>query len=122
MKIAFYGHFGALNTGNESTLIAMLSSLRSRLPDSDFYCICTNPDAVIARDGIDAVPITTSAARVWNRQARLDSPVRTAFIGVSAELKQYVRAFKTLKGTDMLIIPGTGLLTDAYGVAELGAV
>ena len=36
------------------------------------------------------------------------------------ELKQYGRAFKELKGADMLIVPGTGLLTDAYGFSSWG--
>jgi polysaccharide pyruvyl transferase WcaK-like protein len=36
------------------------------------------------------------------------------------ELRQYVRAFRILDGTDMLIVPGTGLLTDAYGLSSWG--
>ena len=43
-----------------------------------------------------------------------------ACLGVAAELRQYVRAFRKLKGTDMLIVPGTGLLTDAYGLSNWG--
>jgi polysaccharide pyruvyl transferase WcaK-like protein len=42
------------------------------------------------------------------------------FLSVPSELWRYVRAYKTLKGTDMLIIPGTGLLTDAYGLQHWG--
>ena len=33
MKISFFGHFGTLNTGNESTLIAILTRLRAIFPD-----------------------------------------------------------------------------------------
>ena len=43
-----------------------------------------------------------------------------AFVGVGAELRQYVRAFRELKGTDMVIVPGTGLLTDAFGLSDWG--
>ena len=43
-----------------------------------------------------------------------------ALVAVRGELRQYVRAFRQLKGTDMLIVPGTGILTDAYGLAQWG--
>jgi polysaccharide pyruvyl transferase WcaK-like protein len=43
-----------------------------------------------------------------------------AFVGVGAELRQYARAFRMLRGTDMLIVSGTGLLTDAYGLHHWG--
>ena len=120
MKISFFGHFGTLNSGNESTFIAILSRLRLLSPDCDFCCICTNPESVVARDGIEAVPISTREVRIWNRQTRLDKRLKMAFIGVRQELWQYIRAYNTLKGTDMLIVPGTGLLTDAYGLSAWG--
>jgi polysaccharide pyruvyl transferase WcaK-like protein len=120
MKIAFYGHFGSLNSGNESTLLAILARLRSIYPDCDFCCICSNPESVVASHGIEAIPISRRVARIWDRQARFGSRLRMVFIGISEELKDYVRAFRTLKGTDMLIIPGTGLLTDAYGLSPWG--
>ena len=41
-------------------------------------------------------------------------------IGLSEEIGEYLRAFRTLKGIDTLIIPGTGLLTDAYGLTVWG--
>jgi polysaccharide pyruvyl transferase WcaK-like protein len=120
MKIGFFGHFGTLNTGNESTLVAILSHLRSLFPDGEFCCICTNPEVVTARDGIEAVPISSRDVRIWDRESRLDRRIRTAFVGMREEVKEYSRAFRTLKGTDMLIIPGTGLLTDAFGLSAWG--
>jgi polysaccharide pyruvyl transferase WcaK-like protein len=120
MRISFFGHFGSPNTGNESTLLAILSRLRYLSPDCEFCCICTNPKSVVARDGIEAVPINSRVVRTRNREGRLHRHLRRAFVGGSEELWQYVRAFRTLKGTDMLIIPGTGLLTDAYGLFGWG--
>jgi polysaccharide pyruvyl transferase WcaK-like protein len=120
MKVSFFGHFGSSNSGNESTLIAILSRLRAFSPESEFFCICLNPEVVAARDGIDAVQITTKVARIWDRDVPLVRRVPKAFVGVGAELGQYARAFRKLKGTDMLIVPGTGLLTDAYGLSNWG--
>jgi polysaccharide pyruvyl transferase WcaK-like protein len=120
MKVSFFGHFGSGNTGNESTFIAVLAHLRSLSPEGEFSCICLNPGAVAARDRIDAVPITTRVARIWDRDVPLARRVPMAFVGVGAEARQYARAFRNLRGTDVLIVPGTGLLTDAYGLSNWG--
>ena len=120
MKISFFGHFGTLNTGNESTLLAILFQLHRRHPGYGVCCVCTNPNVVVARYGIEAVPISTRAARLWDRQARPARRLATAFIAACAEVGQYFRAFKTLGGTDVLLIPGTGVLTDAYGLFDWG--
>ena len=120
MKISIFGHFGSSNWGNESTLRAMLSHLRILFPDCELCCICTNPDVVAVRDGIEAVPISTRVGRIRVGQGRIDQRMRVAFVGVGEELRQYVRAFRKLKRTDVLIIPGTGLLTDAYGLSGWG--
>ena len=118
LKLTFFGNFGSANSGNESTLIAILARLRSISPDTEFQCICPNPEAVVARDGIEAVAITTRVARIWDRDIPLTRRVPTAFVGVFGELQQYARAFSKLKGTDTLIVPGTGLLTDAFGLSN----
>jgi polysaccharide pyruvyl transferase WcaK-like protein len=120
LKVSFYGHFGSANSGNESTLLAILSRLRSLSPESEFLCICTNPAVVVARDGIEAAPITTRVQRIWDGEVPLVKRVPMAFVGVGAELRQYARAFRKLKGTDLLIVPGTGVLTDAFGLAHWG--
>jgi len=39
--------------------------------------------------------------------------LRRIFVLPPAELLDWVRAYRTLKGIDLLIVPGTGLLTDA---------
>ena len=120
LNVSFFGHFGSSNSGNESTLLAILAHVRSLAPGSTFRCICLNPESVAARDGIEGVQITTRAARIWDRDVPLARRVPMAFVGLGAELRQYARAFRTLKGTDMFIVPGTGLLTDAYGLSNWG--
>jgi polysaccharide pyruvyl transferase WcaK-like protein len=118
-KVSFFGHFGTPNPGNEGTLLAIVSRLRARSPDGQFRCICCYPEAVAAREGIEAIAITTRS-RIWDREIPLARRVPMAFAGLGAELLQYVRAFRELKGTDMLIVPGTGLVTDAFGLLTWG--
>jgi polysaccharide pyruvyl transferase WcaK-like protein len=114
VKISFFGHFGTPNTGNESTLLAILSRLRSIFPDAEFCCICTFPQSVTLRNGIDAVPISTRTVRLWDRDRPLYMRLAMAPFGIALELGQWIRAFRMLKGSAMLVVPGTGLLTDAF--------
>lgn len=120
VKISFFGNFGSANTGNESVLLAIISRLRVLYPTGDFRCICSNPEAVTARYGIQAVAFSTSEARLWDRNLPMIRRACMAFAALAAELGQFIRAFRILRGTDMLIVPGTGLLTDAHGIHGWG--
>ena len=119
-KIAFFGHFGCGNFGNECTLQAMLYSLRQLAPDAEFNCICTGPGAVATTYNINTVSsrdIVVKLRAIHNPLAKLG---RKLFVGIPSELYRWLKGFKTLQGTDALIIPGTGLLTDAYTLLNWG--
>ena len=119
-SISFFGHFGTMNFGNEATLLAIVSRLRLLFPNCRFCCICTRPENVISTHGIHAVPHTVRSVRIWDRQIPLGKRARMAFLGLSEEVREYIRAWRVLKGTDMFVIPGTGLLTDAFGLSGWG--
>jgi polysaccharide pyruvyl transferase WcaK-like protein len=119
-RICFFGHFGSPNFGNEITLQTILYHLRCRLPKANVACICTGPEALEATQKIETVPISRTFVKRGRLRTRLARFLRGVFIGVPSELCRWLDAFKTLKATDMLIIPGTGLLTDAYGLSGWG--
>ena len=123
-KISFFGHFGTTNLGNEATLLAMVSRLPLLFPSCELCCICTYPENVIATHEIEAVPHTVRSVRIWDRQVPLGKRLRMATLGLSEEVREHIRAWKSLKGTDMLIIPGTGLLrtrlVSRAGVRSMG--
>jgi polysaccharide pyruvyl transferase WcaK-like protein len=119
-KICFFGHFGSPNFGNEITLQTILHHLRRCLPEAKIACICTGPEALRATEKIETIPISRTFVHSERRRTRLGRWLRRIFIGVPSELYRFLEGFKTLKGTDMLIIPGTGLLTDAYGLSGWG--
>jgi polysaccharide pyruvyl transferase WcaK-like protein len=118
-KISFFGHFGSNNFGNEGTLEAILWNLRRLLPEAEFTCICTDPTSAAGIHNIKASAIShpLKGSRLKNRIARLLGRV---FLRIPRELYHWWEAFARLKGTDALIIPGTGLLTDAFGVLSWG--
>ena len=119
-KIALFGHFGAGNFGNESTLWAMLYHLRRLLPNADLRCICTAPERVAALYDISTVASREAVVKPWSIRNPVARWIRKVAIGLPSELYRWVKGFQTLRGTDALIVPGTGLLTDAYTVFYWG--
>ncbi|TLY12971.1 MAG: hypothetical protein E6K86_10725, partial [Thaumarchaeota archaeon] len=113
LKISLFGNFGQGNLGNDCTLQAILYNLRQRRPDVELNCICTGPEAIATIHNIAAVPIhdifVTPGLLSSNPLARF---LRKVFIGIPHELYRWLKAFNTLKGTDMFIVPGTQFLSD----------
>src|SRR5712691_6471544 len=119
-KIAFYGLFGQQNWGNECTLQAIIYNARRYLPDAELRCFCTGPHETLLRHNIPAFPISnrfahgypTTSGTPARRKHPLARFLRALFIRIPMELLDWMRAFKSLRGFDMLVVPGTGLLTD----------
>jgi polysaccharide pyruvyl transferase WcaK-like protein len=117
-KIAFFGlfggdNFGGYNFGNEGTLQAILYNLRRLAPDAEFNCICTGPGAVATAYNISAVPSRDVVVKPWASHNPLARLARKVLVGIPSELYRWLECLKTLRRTDALIVPGTGLLTDA---------
>jgi polysaccharide pyruvyl transferase WcaK-like protein len=112
MKISFFGNFGQGNVGNESTLQAILYNLRQHSPDAEVNCICTGPEATATTHNIGAVPIHDIFVPGLLRKNPLARFLRKVFIGIPSELYRWLKAFNTLEGTDMFIVPGTQFLSD----------
>ena len=119
-KICFFGHFGSSNFGNEITLQTVLYHVRRLLPKAEVACICTGPEALAATQKIETIPIRRVIVRPSNPRTRFGRLLRKIFIEIPTEPCRWLDAFRTLKGVKMLVIPGTGLLTDAYGLLEWG--
>src|SRR5262245_56212271 len=118
-KIAFFGHFDSTNFGNESTLQTILHHLRHYQPDAEVTCISTGP--VVATHQIEAIPISENLLfKSWLPRNPLLRLVRRVFIGIPSEPWRWIKGLISLRRTDTLIIPGTGLLSDASGLTGWG--
>lgn len=115
-KIAFFGHFNSTNFGNAITLQAILHRFRGAGPHPEMFCISTGPEAAAATHQIEAVPIAEALFGSWAPR----SPVVRLLIGIPSEPYRWVKGFLMLKHTRALIVPGTGLLSDAYGIRSWG--
>jgi hypothetical protein len=59
---------------------------------------------------------------LWLRGNPAARFLRKIIIGIPSELYRWLAAIRILKGMDMFIVPGTGLLTDAYGLTPWGPI
>ena len=120
--ISFFGNFGMQNFGNECTLQAILHNMTRFLPEARANCICTDPQDASARHGIPAVLMSYRCARVLpstGARAR-ESPallrwLRRVLIRLPLEGIEWIKAFRALKDTRMLVMTGTGMLGD-FGI------
>jgi polysaccharide pyruvyl transferase WcaK-like protein len=119
-RICFFGHFGSSNFGNEITLQTVLHHVRSRLPGVQVACICTEPENLAATQKIESVPIRRVIGKSSKPRTRIGRWLRRVFVEMPAEPYRWFDAYKTLKRADMFVVPGTGLLTDAYGLLSWG--
>ena len=119
-QIALFGHFGAGNLGNESTLMAMLENLQRLLPEADVRCICSIPDVVSADYGIAAVPMVSPGAVRWRPRSRFLRALKKLLVGIPNEISRWMEADRALRDMDLLIVVGTGLLTNAFSLFGWG--
>jgi polysaccharide pyruvyl transferase WcaK-like protein len=140
-KIGLMGCWGFGNMGNLAHQIAMIQHIRKYQPNAQISGFAVYPEITQKIHGIPCFPfmrypkngwwegnkesyLTNSLYRLSNniRKAtnpitrRLLTPIRV-LIELALEVLALVRAFRTLKGFDMLIITGGGHFDDVYGGA-----
>ncbi len=123
--VSFFGNFGTHNLGNEYTLQAIIHNARRHLPGASVNCICSNPQEASAEHDVPAFPISPRLAPAppLTAQRARNVPIvrflRRLFVRLPLELLQWLKAFRTLRGTSMLVMTGTGMLGD-FGIRPLG--
>jgi polysaccharide pyruvyl transferase WcaK-like protein len=107
LKVAFWGNFGTHNLGNECTLHAMLAGARRYLPEAELVGVGNNPADTASRHHVSALPISPDPTLGFKGMAQPSKVQR-----VTAELKDWSRVIGVMRGVDMLVMTGTGMLTD----------
>ena len=105
-NIVLFGLFGCGNFGNDGSLEAMIDFLRQARPKAKLSCVCADPDLIAREFAVEAYPIRGSRGR--GRSGWL------AFMKIPARLFEAARAFRYIRGAELMIVPGTGILDD-YG-------
>jgi polysaccharide pyruvyl transferase WcaK-like protein len=117
-KIAFFGVFGNQNLGNECTLEATMYNIHKVVPDATFTCLCTVPKDTELRHGIPAHaahrehPTWLDSQLGSGRRPRLMRFLRRFLFRIPLELIHWAKGFNIMKGSHMLIVPGTQVVSD----------
>ena len=113
-KIALYGIFGVQNIGNEYTLQAMLYNVQQRAPKADVYSICYEPQDTERLHGLPSLSVKCAQLSRKRPATRtfLARLLRGVFRRVPLEFYDWLRAVWVLRGTNLMIMTGTGMLTD----------
>src|ERR1700733_3553139 len=117
LKIAVFGVFGAGNLGNDCTLYVMLYHLRKHLSNALFCCICSGPEETASRHSVPAFPIREG--RLPRTNHMLLRTLARMLLAIPLDLYRWFKVISILKGHDMLIMTGTGMLSD-LGIAPFG--
>jgi len=120
-KIVFFGIFGIENLGNECTLQSILQNARERLPDAEIGAISFNPADTAARHHLSSLPVSHQDFGGVRRRDGLAG--KLAKIGrllgrIPGEFNDWRKAVKGLRGTDLVVMTGTGMLTDYMTTAS----
>ncbi|MGH3401103.1 MAG: polysaccharide pyruvyl transferase family protein [Streptosporangiaceae bacterium] len=102
-RVGIFGKVGAGNIGNDASMESVLGFLNSRHPGVVVDAMCTGPDVVRARYGIEAVPL------FWHLKYQQSGPAAT----VRKVLGKGVDVFRTaawVRRHDVVIVPGAGVL------------
>lgn len=118
-RIALFGHFDGTNLGNEATLQATLYHLQRLYPDSEVTCICTGPQTTALTYGVGAFPIARTYMKFWAPRNPLSKLARKICV-IIGEPFRWLEGVAKLWGVDIFIVPGTGLVNDAYGLMGWG--
>jgi len=118
-SFAFFGHFDGTNFGNESSLQAILYNLRRFQPDARVTCICSDPQITASTYNVQAVPFSGAPRKRWHPKSRLTKMLRKFCVALGQPLR-WLRCMHSLRSVETLIVPGTGLLTDSYGLGGWG--
>jgi len=112
-QIIFFGNFGTQNLGNECTLHAVICNTSKRMPDARVTCLCTVPEDTVARHNVSAIPKQRCDGPEQSGERRfLAKWLRRVFFRIPAEVLHWVKGLRLMKGTHMLIVPGTGIVSD----------
>lgn len=139
-----FGHYGNENMGDEA-IVAAVIEIRRRFPESNIFGFSIVPEDTQARHGIMSFPIrrvwSAPATATWTAQAdqsagkpyrgvrskikqvpvlypmlRLGARIIRAARSILEELEFIRRSFVNIRQVDILLVAGSGQLTDESGI------
>jgi polysaccharide pyruvyl transferase WcaK-like protein len=113
LRVAFWGNFGTGNWGNECTLQAIVHNTRRLLPDAELSCFCYRPEDTRWRHGLPSFPINDRRLRTEAEGLDTGPDGFRKLQRVSSELGIFRHTVELVRRTDVVLMAGTGMLTDS---------
>jgi polysaccharide pyruvyl transferase WcaK-like protein len=104
-RVGLFGILGAGNIGNDASMESVLRYLRTKHPDAIVDALCSGPEQVKARYGIEAIPMSWSPA-----SGKPASGVTIYALKAVGKAVDAVRTVAWVRMHDMVIVPGMGVL------------
>ena len=112
-RIAVYGFFGMGNLGNEGSLAAFLLHLRRTGSAAEVRCFAGDVEATHREHGLPTIRMMAS------RPTAVRS-VRTSVSKALLRLWDMPRTYWNMRGTDLLVVPGMGVLESKFATSPWG--
>jgi polysaccharide pyruvyl transferase WcaK-like protein len=103
-RVGLFGKLGAGNIGNDASMESVLGYLRAHQPQAVVDAMCTGPERVTARYGIDAVHL------FWHHRFNPRGRAAATAFKVLGTAVDTVRTAFWVYRHDVLIVPGAGVL------------
>ena len=115
-RIGLFGYLGSGNIGNDASMESVLAYLRSAHPDAILDAMCTGPEQVALRYGLEAEPL------FWYLSLRrLHRGGSAGAREVVSKIKNKTRIAAWVRRHDAVIVPGMGVLETTLPLHAFGA-
>jgi polysaccharide pyruvyl transferase WcaK-like protein/SAM-dependent methyltransferase len=115
LRVGLFGRLASGNIGNDASMEAILGYLRSRHPEVRVDAMCNGPERMRRHYGIEATQIFHEHAFA----RRPSRPVRAAWLAWE-KCADAVSIAAWVRGHDVVIIPGMGVLEATLPIAPWG--
>jgi polysaccharide pyruvyl transferase WcaK-like protein len=112
-RVGIFGKVGAGNIGNDASMEALLGYLRSDHPDAVIDAMCTGPDTLRSRYGIDAIQL------FWHNRFKASGVTATILKVVGRGLDTF-RTVGWVRRHDVVVVPGAGVLEASLPMVPRG--
>lgn len=114
-RVGLFGLLGSGNIGNDTSMESMLHYLRTDHPDAIVDAMCSGPEQVLARYGIQAVALSW-----FQRHEQSASGLKAIVLKVAGKGLDTFRIASWVRRHDVVIVPGMGVLETTLPLRALG--
>ena len=112
-RVGLFGKVGAGNIGNDASMEALLGYFRADQPDAVIDAMCTGPETLRSRYGIDAVQL------FWHNKFKASGATATVLKVVGRGLDT-LRTISWVRRHDVVVVPGAGVLEASLPMVPRG--